>query len=236
LRHNLHRQQARVRLFEVGTAFVPEAGGLQQLARIAGAVAGPCYPEQWGVDARAVDFHDLKADVEVLLAAGRGRVEFTADVHPALHPGQCASIKKDGRSIGWIGALHPARRRALDLETPVYVFELDLAALVPGARPAFAPVSRFPSVRRDLSVIVDTALRADDLLACVRRHASELLRELQLFDVYQGQGIESGKKSMALGLIFQASSSTLKDEDVDELTRAVVDGMRRELGATLRAE
>ncbi|TVQ91221.1 MAG: phenylalanine--tRNA ligase subunit beta [Chromatiaceae bacterium] len=244
-RHNLARQQTRVRLFESGLRFRQQPDGLAQEPMLAGIVVGPVLPEQWGTDARPADFFDLKADLEaVVRQAGGGRAlslvrpttdTVTAVGHPALHPGQSAGIECDGVRLGWIGSLHPALTARLELPPGVQLFELATAGLSDGARPAFMPLSRFPSVRRDLAIVVDARLSFAAVRASVEAAAGELLRELVLFDVYQGEHIEAGHRSMALGLILQDTSQTLTDDVVEQVRVRVVARLAADHGARLRA-
>lgn len=235
LRYNLNRQQGRVRLFEAGLRFLPAAGGLAQEGALAGIAYGPAWPEQWGAETRTVDLYDVKGDVEALLAAaGPGRFRFVPAEHPALHPGQTARVLADGEPCGWLGTLHPRVQRALELAAAPVLFELDLRAMARAPLPQPRPLSRFPAVRRDLAVIVDESIAADTILAAVREAAPEDLREAFVFDVYRGRGIDSGRKSLALGLILQGLSRTLTDEEVEGATARVLDHLNNKHGATLR--
>ena len=235
-RQNLARQQARVRLFESGLRFRPGTEGLSQQQAIAGLCVGPVMPEQWGEPAAAADFFDLKADVEAVLAASGGvrAYRFAAAEHPALHPGQCARIERDGQEAGWVGILHPSLAARLDLPPGLGLFELRTDRLGDGPKPEVVPLSKFPSIRRDIAIVVDGDTPFTRVQECVRTAAGELLRELVLFDVYVGEKVESGRKSMALGLILQADSQTLTDQQVESLMARVLDGLARELRAELR--
>lgn len=236
-RQNLARQQTRVRIFESGLRFRQDAtGALHQEAVLGGLCVGPVWPEQWGERARDADLYDLKADLEALFIA-TGRAEdyaFVAGFHPALHPGQCAQVERAGEAIGWLGTLHPALARDLDLPAGLQLFEVLTAGLGAGRKPAFTPLSRFPSIRRDLAIVVDGGVSYADLRGAVTAAGGEWLRQVILFDVYQGQNIEAGRKSMALGLILQASSQTLTDADVDSVVGAVLARLATDCGARLR--
>jgi phenylalanyl-tRNA synthetase beta chain len=238
LRHNRNRQLERVRLFETGLRFVPERdaeGGLAQIPALAGIADGPVWPEQWDAPARPVDFYDVKGDLEALMAqVGPERFAFVPAEHPALHPGQTARIDADGQPCGWLGALHPRLSQALDLAAAPILFELDLAALSRAILPTPEAVSKFPSIRRDLAVIVDEAVTAAGLLGSVREVAPEELRDAFVFDVYRGQGVDSGRKSLALGLILQGSSRTLTDGEVEAASARIVSHLQSTHGATLR--
>jgi phenylalanyl-tRNA synthetase beta chain len=234
--HNLNRQQQRIRLFELGLRFVPQPYGLQQEPMLALAVTGRRYPESWSGGADSADFYDIKGDAEAIFALARigGEIDFAVGNHPALHPGQCAEIRRNGKSIGHIGALHPELQRQLDIGQPVYLMEIQLAALAEGSLPAFGELSRFPEVRRDLAVLVPRDLPAEKVLAAVREVAGESLRDLRLFDVYQGKGIDPQRKSLALGLTFQHSSRTLTEDEINTAVTAVVNLLTSRFEAILR--
>lgn len=233
--HNINRQQPRVRLFETGLTFVKQGDELVQNAKISGAITGSLVGEQWSADDRKVDFFDVKADVEAILAlGGLNDVSFEKSQHSALHPGQTAQIFKKNQPIGWIGALHPNTRKTLDIDPPVYVFEIDQKALLEGTVPAFSPLSRFPEVRRDLALVVKQEIAVADMVKSIKSVTSEIFQEILLFDVYTGTGIEDGLKSVALGLILQGFSSTLTDEDVDKEINKIVAVLNDKYGAILR--
>ena len=234
LRRNLSRQQERVRLFEIGRRFTPPLEAHEEPLALACVVAGPVHPRQWGEAERPVDFYDLKGDLEETL--GRcGRLRFVADRHPALHPGRTARITDDaGRPLGWIGALHPAQAEALDIEGEVLLCEVALDGFVLDRPARFTPVSRFPVVQRDIAVLVDEGVAADDLLATVRRAAGDVLADVRLFDVYQGEGVEPGFKSLAIHLTFQDVSRTLTADESDRLVKEILATLTDQYHARLR--
>jgi len=233
--HNLNRQQPRVRLFETGLTFVKQNGELVQNAKISGAITGSIETEQWSADDRKVDFFDVKSDLEAILSpAGLNDVYFEKAQHPALHPGQTAKIFKKNQAIGWIGALHPNTQKNLDIDPPVYVFEVDQKLLLEGAVPTFKALSKFPEVRRDLAVLVKQEITVEELVKSIKSVTSEIFQEVLLFDVYTGTNIEDGLKSVALGLILQGFSSTLTDEDVEKEINKIVTVLNDRYGATLR--
>ncbi|ADE16254.1 phenylalanyl-tRNA synthetase, beta subunit [Nitrosococcus halophilus Nc 4] len=236
LRYNVHRQQERIRLFEYGLTFNGQLTYLKQERTIAGLVSGACYPEQWGVAARPVDFFDLKGDVEALLGLGGQRdcFEFVAEQHPALHPGQSARIVREGRPVGWVGALHPALEGKLDLGGHVYLFALQVEAVECGGLPAFQSLSKFPAIRRDIAFLVSKNIPAQAVFDCLKGLESDILKEFQLFDVYTGKGVDPDKKSLALRLILQHPSYTLTDDKVNAFMERVVTGLTTELGAIIR--
>ncbi len=236
LQHNLNRQQERVRLFETGLRFLRRDGETVQQPMIAGLIYGELLAEQWGEKGRKLDFFDLKGDVEALLALGGDikRFEFVPSQHPALHPGQAAEILLDGLSVGRLGALHPRLQKRFDLAANAYLFEIELDAIRGASLPKFSELSKFPAIRRDIAVIVDQQVSAADLEKAVYGAAPEELRNLKLFDVYVGKGIDSGRKSVAMGLTLQAQSRTLTDSDVDHTIEKVLAALKSELGASLR--
>jgi phenylalanyl-tRNA synthetase beta chain len=226
---NQRRQQDRIRLFEHGARF--EIGAETDL--IAGIALGSRRPEQWGAKATPVDFYDVKQDVEALFARTGAAEEFgyIADSQPCLHPGRSARITRNGRNIGWIGELHPELVQALDFTVAPILFEVEYIPALAANMPRFEEISRFPRVRRDLAVVVDEKVSLRQLHDRVTFAASSLLRDIRVFDVFRGPGIETGRKSVALGLIFQDNSRTLADEDADRLLAAI----RADLSATLGA-
>ncbi|GAB6043457.1 phenylalanine--tRNA ligase subunit beta [Endothiovibrio diazotrophicus] len=236
LQYNVARQQERVRLFETGLSFVKQGDEIIQEKYLSGVLCGGVEPEQWGLPSRTVDFFDAKGDVEVLLSLGGGgeRFRFVPENHPALHPGQSARVLCGDEAVGWVGALHPSLEQRIDLPGRCYLFEISLKYVVEGGVPEFRPLSKFPAIRRDLAVVVDEATAAGEIRAAVLDAAGPLLESLVLFDVYQGKGVESGRKSLALGLILQDSSRTLTDDDVEGVTRAVVAVLEEKFGASLR--
>ncbi len=236
--HNLNRQQERVRLFELGRRYLPcTDGAVQEHPSLAGIAVGNALPEQWGVPGRAGDFFDVKGDVEALLSASgrRERFRFRPIQHPALHPGQAAEVTDaDGRQIGVFGGLHPSIQAELGIERPVFLFELWLEVLEQVQIPVFREISRFPSIRRDIAVVVDEHISAQSVLDCVVQVSGKLLANLELFDEYRGEGIDSGRKSLAIGLTLQDSSRTLKEGEVETLMDQVVEVLASRLGARLR--
>ena len=234
--YNLKRQQSRVRLFETGLRFEPSDGGLKQIPTLAMLATGGRLEQSWTGAADAVDFFDVKGDVETLL--GRtGALEsfrFIPDSLPALHPGQSARIEKDGQIFGWIGALHPSIEKQLGLKQRVYLVQFDLETLRQTAVPAFAELSKFPEMRRDLALVVDQEVAVDTVLDGIRESAGEFLTGVNLFDVYVGKGIDINRKSLALGLTWQHPSRTLTDQEVNDSVDAVLSHLADTTGATLR--
>lgn len=235
LGRNRARQQPRVRLFELGRVFHLTAGAPLETPRIAAVACGRQAAEQWTADDREVDFYDLKADVEALLALADATAEFRPDASPFGHPGRSASVWRDGRRIGWVGHLHPGLARALDLEGEVLGFELDLAPLAQRAVPRASELSRYPSVRRDIALVVPEATPWAALQASLETALGPLLREVRLFDRYVGPGLDSGSKSLAMGLIMQDVSRTLTDRDADQAVATALEALAKDCGARLRS-
>ncbi len=233
LQHNLNRQQSRVRLFETGQRFVPSEQGLLQQPVVAGLIYGDREGESWATAATKVDFFDLKGDLESVLSLA-GSFEFVAGEHTALHPGQTAAILRNGEEVGYLGALHPQIQQQLDIPQPVYLFEVLQSAVDEAAIPAFAELSKFPEVRRDLALIVDRDVSAGQLQARASEVSGEYLINLKVFDVYQGKGIDLQRKSVGLGLTFQHPSRTLTEDEVNASVEAVVKCLEDEFNASLR--
>lgn len=236
LQHNLNRQQDRVRLFESGLRFVGQLGDLQQQPMIAGVITGSRLPEGWANGRDGVDFFDVKADVEALLGYSGALSDFTfsAGKHPALHPGQTAVIERDGKLVGYLGAIHPELAKALGLDRPVFLFELVLGDVVEGRLPKFSELSKFPETRRDLALIAGRDVASSAVLELIRDNAGEWLTDLRLFDVYQGKGIDPDRKSLAVGLTWQHPSRTLNDDEVNTTLQNILTSLEQRLNTTLR--
>ncbi len=235
VRHNQARQQARVRLFETGLRFRRQSGAIVQDEMLAGVAVGEVSQEAWGNAGRVVDFFDIKGDLENLLLLNRLSLSCRREEHPVLHPGQSARLYIDDKAIGWMGALRPNLLSELDISGQPYVFELELAAIRQGLSPNFFEISKFPSVRRDISIVLDASIEYNVIASCVQKSATKLLKKLQCFDVYTGKGIDSGRKSISLGLTFQDLTRTLNDDDVDAEITKVLTVLEKELGGTLRS-
>jgi phenylalanyl-tRNA synthetase beta chain len=231
LRTNLARKQPRVRLFEIGGCFVPGAGGYIQHERVAGLAYGTALPEQWGEVARNVDFYDVKADVEALFPAAD--LSFVAAVHPASHPGRSAHILLDGKTVGWIGELHPQWQQKYELPQPVVWFEVEQDALLRAAMPQVEEVSRFPPVRRDLAIVVNENVAVQSMLDAMRMAKVPFVSEIALFDLYRGKGVEHGKKSLAFRVLLQDTQKTLNEMEIDQSMARLIEVLQRQ-GAQLR--
>jgi phenylalanyl-tRNA synthetase beta chain len=233
---NAARQQDRIRLFEHGKSFHGSLGQHDEVDRMAGVASGMALPEQWGVKPRAVDLFDIKADVTAILGLTglKDPIAYQAIEHPALQPGQSAAIVRSGQQLGYLGKLHPKHAKHFELKRDVFVFELDIGAAFASRPPAATPVSKFPSIRRDIAVLVKDDISAQQIVDAVAASAPELIASVAIFDVYKGPGIEAGLKSVALGLILQETSRTLTDEDADDAMRAAVAELKKQFAAELR--
>ncbi len=234
--YNQARQQSRVRIFESGLRFIMDDPEIRQDSMLSGLISGEIVSEQWGEEARNVDFFDLKADLEAVLGlTGSPEVyEFIPGEHPSLHPGQTARIERNGETVGWIGMLHPALGDKLDLSGDTFLFEIRLDLVCGEQLPAFTPISKYPSIRRDLSILVDEGVTFRQISDCIRRVAPEILQDIRLFDVYTGKNIDFGRKSLALGLILQETSHNLTDVDAEGVMARILDALRDDLNAQLR--
>ena len=235
---NLNRRMERVRVFEVGRCFLRDArgdpiAGFMQPERIAALAAGPAAPEQWGSATRRVDFFDIKADVETLLAPLQA--QFERIDHPALHPGRAATVSVKGEVIGLVGELHPRWVQKYELGAPPVVFELDIDAVLEQPLPNYQGVSRFPAVVRDLALVVGQEQPAQPLLEGLIAAAPAFVREVVLFDVYQGKGVDPGKKSLAFRVVMQDTEKTLADGEVDAAMVKLIETAAEKFAAKLRS-
>jgi phenylalanyl-tRNA synthetase beta chain len=236
-RENLRRQQPRVRLFEIGSKFTVAADSeLEEIDSLAGIATGSRWPQQWASGTDQVDFYDVKADVMDLLTltGDAASVRFVPETLPVLRPGRSARIYRDATPIGWVGEMHPQTLKALNFANTAFLFELDIAPAFAAKPVKYKKISKFPSVRRDMAIVVDESVPLAVLQENVTVSASGLLSELRVFDVYRGPSIETGRKSIALGLILQDSSRTLTDVDADAVVTTVAARLRDVLSATIR--
>jgi len=231
LRTNLARKQPRVRLFEIGGCFSGNAGIYVQQERVAGLAYGAAMPEQWGEKARNVDFFDVKGDVEALFAPHT--LKFKAAAYPASHPGRSAQIFHGDKAIGWIGELHPQWQQQYDLPQPAVWFEVALVDLVQTPVPYSADVSKFPPARRDIAVVVDEGVAVQSLLDVMRSVKATYVFDIALFDLYRGNGVEKGKKSLAFRVLLQDTQKTLTEPEIEASTSMLVDALQKQ-GAQLR--
>jgi phenylalanyl-tRNA synthetase beta chain len=245
LRYNLARKLERVRVFEAGRCFLRSGekeqpgdparavAGFHQPMRLGALAYGPAAIEQWGIKpTRRVDFYDVKADVEALLAPRIAH--FVPVAHPALHPGRAAGVLLDGRNVGWVGELHPSLQQKYELPLAPVLFELDAAELAEAVLPRYGEVSKFPPVIRDRALIVDEMVPADALLAEMARAKPPFVQEIRVFDFYRGPTLEKGKKSLAFRVVMQDTARTLTDDEADAAMAQLTDRVAAKFGARLR--
>ncbi|MBU2862708.1 phenylalanine--tRNA ligase subunit beta [Reinekea forsetii] len=233
--HNLNRQADRIRLIETGQRFIQEEKGLEQIDMLSGVVSGSRLAKGWYENGELVDFYDVKGDLEQLLSAIKGvSFDFVPGTHSALHPGQCARIEREGKLVGYVGALHPSLAKQFGIKQSVFLFELRLDRTLTAELPEFTPLSKFPSTTRDLAVVVDEESPVEDVLSSVREMAGEDLISLNLFDIYRGKGIDSKRKSLAMGLTWQHPSRTLTDEEINRFMESIINTLQTRHDAVLR--
>ena len=234
--YNLNRKQERVRIFEIGASYAKisdakNSAEFTETTRISGLAYGDVIPEQWADAARNVDFYDVKADVDVLT---NGRAEYVAATHPALHPGQSAQVMLNGKSIGFIGKLHPKWQQHYQLPRSAILFELDVAPLLQSQVAKYQEIAKFPPVRRDLAVLVDDALSVQTVLSTMQQAKIEFVTDIALFDVYRGKGIAENKKSLAFLVLMQDTQKTLTDIEADSIMAQLLTLIAQKHGAALR--
>ncbi|MCZ1178982.1 phenylalanine--tRNA ligase subunit beta [Acinetobacter pittii] len=238
VQYNLNRQQSRVRFFELGLRFdyqdAKTIEDLKQIPTLALVAVGSQQPESWHVKPQPMDFFDFKGEIEEILAAGRVKVEYVRSERAWLHPGQSAEILVDGQSIGYLGRLHPSLENELDLST-TWVAELDQAAVLQSYVSNFTELSRFPSIRRDIALLISDNINVRDIQQLIEKTGGELLDSTWLFDVYTGQGVEEGKRSLAFALLWQHPSRTLEDAEIKSGMDNIIQVLENTYQATLRA-
>jgi phenylalanyl-tRNA synthetase beta chain len=237
--YNQNRQQPRVRIFESGLVFYKNESdptGATQVPMFGGAIVGSVADSGWDEPARPVDFYDLKGDVETLLRMSHqlGKIRFAATENPALHPGQSASLVKDGHEVGFMGQLHPQLVKPLDVNGAVYVFQIRQDALMTMDVPCAQAISKFPEVQRDLAFVVDEHVAVQTLVDAVWSVDSALLKAVDIFDIYRGQGVQPQQKSVALTLKIQQHERTLQDDEVEALIARVLTAAQQHANAVLR--
>ncbi|MEE9160242.1 MAG: phenylalanine--tRNA ligase subunit beta [Gammaproteobacteria bacterium] len=235
LLYNQNRQQARIRLFETGLIF-NNSHKLIQTPAIAGIITGNVNKNQWAEKDRLSDFFDLKKDVEAIFELNGYKIEvnFSPIEHPTLHPGQSARITYKNQEVGFIGALHPSVQKALGLVKDAFVFEIELESISKQITTKYRKISKFPSVRRDISITVAEEIPVAEIMHLISKTTPDVLYNLELFDVYRGEAIDLGKKSLALGLTFLRTSSTLTDEEIESSVGSILENLHKVYGALLR--
>ena len=237
LKYNQNRQQNRVRIFEQGLRFLPQSGNnVTQEKMLSGVIAGSRFDEHWNEGAGAVDFYDAKGDVEALLAtyACEGEFRFVAESHSALHPGQTAAVYRGEALVGYVGALHPNVAKKVGLKGKVFAFELLVEALGERFVPKARAVSKFPANRRDFAFVLDQTIPAQNVVELVKKVGGNQVVSINLFDVYQGEGVSEGQKSLAISIVVQDLERTLEDKEISVLTDNIINAVKTDFNATLR--
>ena len=234
--YNQKRQHDHIRFFETGLKFIQTDEGLIQTPVIAGAISGRKYSESWSTDDSKFDFFDLKGDLEAIfkLTAADEQFNFVAAQRGGLHPGQTAEISRNGKNCGFVGKIHPETQKAFDIDEPVYLFELELKRVTQRKIPKFAPLSKFPSIRRDLAILVKESVTSSQIVDLIGQTAKNWLNNVVIFDIYRGKGIDAGFKSVALGIILQRNDKTFKDAEINKTMDRVISALTDKLAAVLR--
>lgn len=237
--YNINRQVSDLRIFETGLTFISDPAaenGIRQEEMAGGLITGGSSRESWYEKPRALDFYDIKGDVERLLeiTAGNAEFDFVPGTHPALHPGVSAAILRNGEHVGDVGLIHPSVQKALGLKKKVFLFQIKMRVLTTRGITEYAEFSKFPSIRRDYAMVIDSEVPAAKILNTVRKNAGALLKDVNIFDIYEGENIDAGKKSVAFSVVLQSPDRTLEDGDIQEVNDRIVASLRESLGAELR--
>ena len=233
LQFNFNRKQNRIRIFEIGRCFVAGNPEEREIENIAGLCFGSALPEQWAVKSREVDFFDVKTDIESLFAPSK--VQFMHGIHPAMHPGKSARITVGEQFAGWLGELHPRLSTKYHLPGTTVLFEIKVASTVPYTLPGMRALSKFPPVRRDIAVEVDTQVTVQTILDAMHKYKADIVTEIALFDLYGGEKLTPGKKSLAFRLLLQDIEKTLTDQEIDQAVNDLIDMLARQFRAVLRS-
>jgi len=234
--YNQKRQHDHIRFFETGLKFVQSDDGLNQISVIAGAISGRKNAESWNKDDSKFDFYDLKGDLESIfkLTAAGEQFTFVAAQRSALHPGQTAEIRRNGKTCGFIGKIHPETQKAFDIDESVYLFELDLKRVIQRKIPKFASLSKFPSIRRDLAILVKESVTSSQIVDLIGQTVKKCLNNVVIFDIYRGKGIDVGYKSVAIGIVLQRNDRTFKDTEINKTMDRVISALTDKFVAVLR--
>lgn len=235
--YNQNRQQNTLRLFESGLRFIPDRSqplAVRQEPVLAGVITGQRFPEHWDLPCQPVDFYDIKGDLEALFGLSGKPVQYKAESHPALHPGQSATLYLNEEKIGWVGVIHPEFAQALTLKSGTLAFEIQWQKLTGSVIPSVKNISRFPSNRRDIAIIVDEKIPAEDILTECKKVSVDKIVDINLFDLYQGEGIKKGYKSLAISLVLQDAGRTLEEDEIAATVAKCVSALQKKFQASLR--
>ena len=236
LSFNLNRQQNRVRIFEEGLTFSKlDNEDIDQKRHFSGLIYGSTASESWDASKQVVDFYDVKGDVEsLLLTLGIEQQKIVISDNPSLHPGQSANIMIDDTCIGTFGRVHPDIEKAFDIPNACYIFEIKLDILPNNKKIKFQSLSRFPSVKRDLAVVVKDDISSQDVLNCIFKTSCNYLNNVKIFDVYSGKGVNLKSKSIAIKISFRSDKKTLTDEDINSDINLIINNLKKDINAQLR--
>lgn len=236
--HNIHRQHSALKLCEAGKVFLLNGEHVEESVACAGLIVGTHGQYNWSETETAYDFFDMKGDLQALFTQlKQPDIHFIPDQHVALHPGKTAKIMCGSHPIGWLGVLHPRLMDQLDIDAEIIVFELMISSLAPSPAVSYHAISKYPQIRRDLSLLVDEHVSAQAIEEVIRSVIDpSILKEFYIFDVYTGGGLAAdNKKSVALGLLLQSDDRTLVDEEIHAMISSVVTALQHTLNAVLRA-
>ncbi len=235
VKYNLRRQNESVKLFESGHVFHKDECIVED-EKLIGICTGKRHLEHWSMSKENIDFFDIKGDLENLLANTKASYYFVKSSLDYLHPGQQAEIKLGGNSIGWLGQVHPQICRKIGIKKPVYAFELFINNIKQSTLPSFKEISKFPSVRRDIAMIANNDISYQEIKTLVVKETGDLLKNIFVFDEYQGENIRVGNRSLAIGIVLQQNNSTFEDKEVDKLMAKVVSSLKVNLGVEIRGQ
>ena len=233
--HNLNHGQDSQRLFEIGNTFsLKNTKEVVEKNTLAGLMNGKVNEDNWKEKAKDISFYDLKGVVQDLVREFKGPCVFENCKIDFLHPGMSSLIKINNKIIGFMGSLQPTYLDRLGLNEDIYIFSLDLEGLQKNVSSSYKEFSKFPSSSRDLSFIVNKSIASSSIENVIKSAAGKFFKDIEIFDVYEGKGIEEEKKSIAISVSWQSTKQTLKDYDIDSAVERIVNSMKKELGGELR--
>ncbi|MCH9771738.1 MAG: phenylalanine--tRNA ligase subunit beta [Betaproteobacteria bacterium] len=232
LNFNINRGQNQIRLFEVASIYEKLSDGYKERQILSGVLYGSAYPEQWGIKSKKIDFYEVKGDLETI---SDNEIIFKKNKAPgALHPGISSSILKNGKSIGWLGQLHPKWKQHYDIKENVFLFEIDLESIRKKIIDEFDLPSKLLPIRKDISVLVDNTIEVGDMVQAIKKAKIDYIKEVNAFDVYEGENIEKDKKSIAFLILMQDTYKTLEEEQVNNSVKHALKVLQQHFNASLR--
>ena len=233
--HNLNHGQDSQRLFEIGNTFsLKNTKEVVEKNTLAGLMNGKVNEDNWKEKAKDISFYDLKGVVQDLVREFKGPCVFENCKIDFLHPGMSSLIKINNKIIGFMGSLQPTYLDRLGLSEDIYIFSIELNGLQKNVSSSYKEFSKFPSSSRDLSFIVNKSIASSSIENVIKSAAGKFFKDIEIFDVYEGKGIEEEKKSIAISVSWQSTKQTLKDYDIDSAVERIVNSMKKELGGELR--